>query len=142
MRNDDPTKPPPDAGHTYLGRYGLANPWVAWLVGRAPELAAHVQINGARGAPPRCVADRERWNGKRWVLDRDERRQRQPCDRLMLYRPGAWRCYQHPKPATVLDRPRYERAPDLDVLRRVGDGTILDGGYDEFGAYRAVVVER
>ncbi len=47
---------PPDAGTSYVGVYGLRNPWVAWLCNAAPELAALTPFELQAILMPACYA--------------------------------------------------------------------------------------
>lgn len=53
---------PPDAGASYLGAYSLANEWVTWLIGRAPELVAEPPSRLSQAeSPPRCTYQVSPW---------------------------------------------------------------------------------
>lgn len=107
--------PPPDAGASYLGTYGLGNAWTAWLLAHEPNLLASPPSALTRtdvGAPPLCDAVRER------VIDNEWRKSPEPddlCEQPMLYRPGAWCCYRH------------EVTVRLPIAAKFEEATILDG---------------
>jgi hypothetical protein len=100
--------PPPDAGASYLGAYGFG-PWTLWLMRHAPELVAQTPTALLRGqAAPRCPL----------------------CRWPMVPRPGGWKCYRHDGKAVFVEqRPKFEKAPEVDVLSRVNEA--LDLVYDD-----------
>ena len=91
--------PPPDAGSSYLGTYGFS-PWTLWIMRHAPELVAET---------PAALTARE---GHRPCPD---------CRWPMARRPGGWKCYRHEPPIIVMEEPKFERAPKVDVLSRVNE---------------------
>ena len=93
---------PSDAGGSYLGAYTIKNEWVAWLIGRAPELVAEpVSQTSQAEQPPACQKLMDGW-----------RKCRQP----MVLRPGYWTCFRHGEPVRLKILPTYDRAPAGDVL--------------------------
>ncbi|OGS01141.1 MAG: hypothetical protein A2V88_08655 [Elusimicrobia bacterium RBG_16_66_12] len=112
--------PPPDAGASFMGVYGLGNPWVLWLLRKQAELLALTPEQLRRDLVPVCP-DSRGWKPHR-----------------MMLRPEGWVCYRHPKwmegrmiesPVRVLFEPRLQRAPKGDVLTRVKEA--LDVVYDD-----------
>lgn len=108
----DRPEPAPAADGTYFGAYGITNPWVAWLIRRAPNLVARTPDRMLVAAPivPSCP-------------DQD-------CSKPMVSRPGAWCCYRHDETIRVLIEDKFERAPDVDVLSRVQqplDAVLVNG---------------
>jgi len=104
---------PPDAGASYMGFYGLGNPWTIWLLNAASELVAEVPSELVKHEPSRSCPG---------------------CQHPMVRRPGAWRCYRHDEPITVLAPVRLEKAPMGKVLTRVGE--MLDFQRDEWGNWK------
>lgn len=110
-------KPAPDAGNTALGHWTLANPMVCWLLRNAPELLAATPTELRQPAtPPLCPEDN-------WP---------------MRFRPGQWVCYRHEEPVRKPIRPKYERAPDFDVLSHTND--TLDWVWSDAEGRHVVVV--
>lgn len=99
--------PPVDAGDSYLGQYGLSNAWVAWLLSRAPDLVA-IRAPAFRNLKteiaPVCP----------------ESPPFGPSHRMMIRREH-FACYLHEHAVTMVIRPKYQRAPDGDVLSRIGE---------------------
>lgn len=112
--------PPPDAGASYLGAYGLMNAWAIWLATRRPDLAELTPLELQalmHAAAPRCPDDH--------------------CRALMVARAGEWVCYRHPRPLRLKDGMRLSRAPRFDALAHAGD--VLDYQRDEDGTWRVLV---
>ncbi len=63
-------EPPPDAGISLLGTYGLANPMMVWLLNRRPDLLAETpaELGWQPGAPPVCDDELAR-EYKHWTAD-------------------------------------------------------------------------
>ena len=103
---------PPDAGHSYLGKYGLiGNPWAVWLLQQSELLAIDSgRFTNGRVRPPLCPKS---------LL---------PPHR-MVWRPGAFKCYQHDKPVVVPIKVTYAKAPRFDALKATGK--MLDYVWDE-----------
>jgi hypothetical protein len=131
---------PPDAGASYLGTYGLANIWVAWIVGRAPELAAvtPAALRRPRAAPP-CPACQTVMVFRVSSPTKRDRRRRSKGKAAARRRQGGacWKCYRHKEPIVVSAELATERAPDVDVLAKVGNGAVLDYVYADDGTGRA-----
>lgn len=85
----------PTADRSYLGTYGMTNPWTWWIAGRASHLLAE---------PPSAWMTRE-------VAPRCS-----DCGELMVRRPGMWKCYRHLEPLMVVERDRFQRSPHLSVV--------------------------
>lgn len=112
--------PPPDAGASYLGAYGIVNAWAIWLSTRRPDLAELTPQEVQRqlqGPPPGCPARR--------------------CRARMVPRAGEWVCYRHEPPIREKDGLRLSRAPRFDALAHVDD--VLDYQRDEDGAWQVLV---
>lgn len=91
--------PPPDAGMSILGVYGLQNPMVLWLLNRRPDLLAETPqefMSHNPGTAPICgwageldLADIGGPPGFRWF----------ECSKLMAFRyvdgRPAWVCFGH-----------------------------------------------
>ncbi|HZP56702.1 MAG TPA: hypothetical protein VFC53_04005 [Dehalococcoidia bacterium] len=112
----DPARPEPApaADATYFGAYGLTNPWVVWLLKRAPEMVADTARDFLRRddrRPPACPA----------------------CDARMAFRWSEWVCYrldEHAEPVRLPIEEQLLPAPDVDVLTRVAeplDAVLVDG---------------
>jgi hypothetical protein len=99
-------QPVSNADSTYLGAYGLRNPWAVWLLNRyADSLSRTPQRLAVDERPPRCPAVE---GGQR-------------CGEPMRSRPGAWRCYLHEPPASIAAEVPVASAPDIDVLAHLAD---------------------
>lgn len=79
------SEPGTDAAASLLGKWGLSNHLIAWLIGRG-----HGEIVALRSeeferpmVPPKCPGRHEK-----------------PVP-TMLYRPGYWACYQHATPVKL-----------------------------------------
>lgn len=89
---------------SYLSTYGITNPWSAWLVGADSSVLSYT-VNELVHQPidiPFCPDPLGE--------------HAQPI--RMLYRPGAWKCYQHDSPVMIPIETQIERAPEIDVLSR------------------------
>jgi hypothetical protein len=110
---------PPDAGGSFLGFYGLGNPWTIWLLGTLSELCALTPRELQDPARAPYCPEGSIWNPHR-----------------MVFRPTGWVCYRHEQVVdgeVVLEstvRLPFEshipRAPGGDALAHVGDGKILE----------------
>jgi hypothetical protein len=89
----------PIADNSYMGTYGITNPWTGWIMGQAPHLVAETPAMLLRPeAPPRCPE----------------------CGADMHRRIGAWKCYHHEEPVIVpetLDLPCSPRVKAMKIGR-------------------------
>lgn len=139
-----PPLTPPDAGASYLGVYGLQNVWVAWIVSRAPELAAvtpeALRRFGRRKPPPCPICDRPMQLRLASPPKRD-RRHRTKANAEARRRQGGrvWKCYRHDPPVVrqATDPVDDEPAPDIDAIGMIAKGNpILDYVYADDGTGR------
>ena len=77
----------PAHDRSYLGVYGLSNPWSIWLLGRMSEVMAQHPADLVTGAQPPLCPGRDSMG--------------RLCSVRMLPRPGGWKCYQHKIPVGV-----------------------------------------
>ena len=91
----DSCSPPP---RSYMGVYGITNPWAGWLISKAPELVAETSKFLQRPMPsPRCPRG----------------------EHAMVRLPGTWKCYRHEEAVVIEDRPSFSKAPVVDALGAV-----------------------
>lgn len=116
---------PPDAGASYAGVYGLHNPWVIWLMNRAPDLVALTPIELQRRfrvAVVRCPGPICDWTPDGWIeRGGTPNRSRPCCGDVMLAVTGAFKCHHHPEPVRVNAPLIIERAPTFNALAHTGD---------------------
>ena len=100
-------KPPPDAGRSYLGQYGMVgNAWFVWALNGDPEFVMQTPAQIRRGLrPPRCPGAHDP--------------HRAPP--RMKWRPGAWKCYEHDEPIVIEIQTKLPRCPRVDVLSRLDE---------------------
>lgn len=130
-----PPHTPPDAGSSYLGVYGLANLWVAWILSREPSLLGltptELQREARRQAEP-CPACAAPMRLRLAAPPKRDRRRRGKAKAEARRRAGGrvWKCYHHDPTIVVAIEPmQFERAPKVDVLGKIAQGTILDYVY-------------
>lgn len=108
MTRDELT--PPDAGASFMGKYGLKNPTVAWLIGRGlGEVVALRPGEMVEESAPKCPSKTRRgidWQAKRYITV-DE-----PCPMTMKSRPAGWVCYEHDVPVRVPRQLPIEKIPE------------------------------
>lgn len=113
------TEPDP----SYLSTFGITNPWTIWLLGADSALVAY-DADAITRRPlkvPDCPGSHK-------------------IPKRMSYRPGAFKCYDHPEPVVVLIKPEIPRAPNVNALALTGK--MLDYQYDhETGRWHVVPLE-
>lgn len=88
----------PIADRSYLGVYGLTNPWAPWVMNRASHLLAK--------------------RAKDWrVAEVAPRCPNAMCGMTMVRRPGAWKCYHHDPPIETPEALELPRSPVANVVK-------------------------
>lgn len=99
-----------DAGASYMGKFGLKNWLVCWLIERGHgEIVAlrSEEIERGVGSPPKC------WR----------------CKETMVFRPDCWACYRHQPALKIRHRLQGQPVPKTGPRIEEALGQIVDYQY-------------